>query len=244
MFRSLPTPHIEEKGERLMRYLEKRFPNPGMPISLAFETELELRGVAGAVDQMEVEFLFYRYLGASKRYLTVPEKGGAVYRGWIDAAGWVYLESLRQANPTSDIGFIAMWFSSETTELREKGLKPAILNAGYRPLPIDEHQHNHPIDSEIVAIIRRSKILVADLHHGDSGARGGVYFEAGLAMGWNIPVFWSCKQSDLDDHKIHFDVRQNVFTPWDDGGWERYVRRLSSLIEYVAGTGPYREPPI
>jgi hypothetical protein len=46
------------------------------------------------------------------------------------------------------------------------------------------------------------------------GHRGGVYFEAGFAMGLGLPVFWTCRQDDLD--KLHFDIRQYNCIDWAD----------------------------
>ena len=58
-------------------------------------------------------------------------------------------------------------------------IETAISGAGYKPVRIDKHQHNNRIDDEIVAAIRQSRFVVADF----TQQRGGVYFEAGLAMG-------------------------------------------------------------
>ena len=44
------------------------------------------------------------------------------------------------------------------------------------------------IDDEIIGEIRRSRFLVADFTHGDKGARGSVYYEAGFAYGLGLPV--------------------------------------------------------
>ena len=62
--------------------------------------------------------------------------------------------------------------------------------------------HVNRIDDEIIAQIRRSKFLVADL----TGHRNGVYFEAGFMLGLGRPVIWLCNESEFD--KVHFDTRQ------------------------------------
>ena len=132
-----------------------------------------------------------------------------------------------------------MWFHESTSELREHGLKPAIRSAGFNPLPIDEKKHNNPIDAEIIVTIRRSRFVLADVY----GARGGVYFEAGYAKGLNIPVLWTCRADQLkmppsESNAIHFDVRQNVFTPWDGKNWPAFVNKLAALIMETAGRSP------
>ena len=62
----------------------------------------------------------------------------------------------------------------------------------------------------IVAEIRRSSLLVADF----TGHRGGVYFEAGLAMGLGIPVIWTCRTDCVSE--LHFDTRQYNHIVWTD----------------------------
>jgi hypothetical protein len=68
-------------------------------------------------------------------------------------------------------------------------------------------EHINKIGDEIISQIRRSKFLIADF----TGHRGGVYFEAGLAMGLGLLVFWTCRRDDLD--KLHFDIRSEVQCP-------------------------------
>jgi len=42
--------------------------------------------------------------------------------------------------------------------------------------------------------------------------RPGVYYEAGLATGLNIPVFWTCRDTDID--LAHFDPRRFNHVVW------------------------------
>ncbi len=98
--------------------------------------------------------------------------GGAVLLGGqITPRGHALLEELRTANPESPIGFCAMWFASDVTALWTQAIEPAIRAAGYEPKRIDQDEHTNRIDDEIIAMIRRSKFVVADF----TGRRGGVY---------------------------------------------------------------------
>jgi len=173
--------------------------------------------------------------------LKVDHQGGGSFRVVIQPTGWQVLDQLRSPNQSVDHGFIAMWFSDATLDLREKGLKPAIRMAGYRSFLVDESLKNRSIDSEIVANIRRARFLIADLHAGGPVPRGSVYFEAGYAMGHKIPVYWTCQQDDLDKKHIAFDVRQYVFTPWGKDPWDAFAKKLSSIIEANEGAGPLKE---
>lgn len=99
-----------------------------------------------------------------------------------------------------------------------------------------EKEHLNKIDDEIIAEIRRSKFLIADFTEGDTGARGGVYYEAGFAHGLNIPVIFTCRSDTFS--KVHFDTRQYPHIIWDTP--EQLSKRLVRRICAVIGTGPER----
>jgi nucleoside 2-deoxyribosyltransferase len=60
-----------------------------------------------------------------------------------------------------------------------------------------------------VAEIKNSLFLVADV----TEQKQGVYFEAGYAIGLEIPVIWSVKKDELE--KVHFDTRQYNHIVWE-----------------------------
>ena len=128
---------------------------------------------------------------------------------------------------TSNTGFVAMWFDPKVGDAYEKGIKPAIMEAGYEPMRIDRIPHSGKIDDRIIAEIRRARFMVCDLTSGlvsDSSAvtgetevaRGSVYYEAGFAQGLGKPVIWTCRKDFLDQNRIHFDVRQYACIPWEE----------------------------
>ncbi len=126
-----------------------------------------------------------------------------------------------------------MWFDESLRDASENGLERGIRDAGYDPLRIDRLEHVRKIDDEIIAQIRRSRFVVADF----TGHRGGVYFEAGFALGLNLPVFWTCRQDQIGD--LHFDIRQFNCIDWNEPG--DLADRLQKRIEAVIGAGP-RKP--
>jgi nucleoside 2-deoxyribosyltransferase len=138
---------------------------------------------------------------------------------------------LTQGNPESRSGFIAMWFANEMNDAW-KAIDYGIRQAGYDAVRIDQKQHNNKIDDEIIAGIRRSKLLVADF----TGHRGGVYFEAGLAMGIGLPVIWLCRHDHLKE--VHFDTRQYNFIVWETHKLEELSKALQNRIEATLGRGP------
>ena len=98
--------------------------------------------------------------------------------------------------------FVAMWFNTKTHEFYKDGIHHAIEDAGYECKRIDAVEHINKICDEIIAEIRKSRFVVADF----TGQRGGVYFEAGYAMGMGLPVIWLVHEDEVDD--LHFDTRQ------------------------------------
>jgi nucleoside 2-deoxyribosyltransferase len=127
----------------------------------------------------------------------------------LTAPGWKRLGELRASRPDSRQAFVAMWFADEMAPAWRDGIHPALEATGYRAVRIDAVQHNEQIDDRIVAEIRRSGLVVANF----TGGRGGVYFEAGFAMGLGIPVIWTCRADHIGH--VHFDTRQYNHILWE-----------------------------
>lgn len=144
--------------------------------------------------------------------------------------GYMKLDELRKHASESGQGFIAMWFDKSLNDLYEKGIQPGVLDAGYNPLRVDRVEHVNRVDDEIIRQINASQFVVADF----TGHRGGVYFEAGYALGKEIPVFWTCRRSDIVN--LHFDIRQFNCIDWDTP--DNLASRLGTRIEAVVGPGP------
>jgi nucleoside 2-deoxyribosyltransferase len=141
---------------------------------------------------------------------------------------------MRAGTPESQIGFCAMWFADDIKSLWTEAIQPAIRAAGFEAKRIDLHEHSNRIDDEIVAMIRRSRFLVADF----TGQRGGVYFEAGYALGLGLRVIWLCREDELNN--IHFDTRQYNFIVWKAGEYADLAKRLQNRIEATLGRGPVK----
>ena len=139
-------------------------------------------------------------------------------------------------NVDTSQAFVAMWFDESMGEIYDEGFRPAIEEAGYSPLRIDQKPDINKIDDEIIAEIRRSRFMVADFTHGDEGARGGVYFEAGFAYGLDIPVIYTCRDDMVD--KLHFDTRQYAHIVWKMDKMDQLRADLRNRILARIGEGP------
>lgn len=132
--------------------------------------------------------------------------------------------------------FVAMWFHVGMDAAFESGIGPAIQeDCRLRPYRVDRAVHSDRIDDRIIAEIRRSRALVADV----TGERTGVYYEAGFAHGLGLPVIWTCNNAWISrfpkavepeaeppgewiqarwSERLHFDTRQFHHIFWSTPG--------------------------
>ncbi len=152
------------------------------------------------------------------------------------STGWLKIDDLITRLPATTQVFVAMWFNEAMQAAYTNGIEPAITDCGYHAVRIDKKEHNNKIDDEIIAEIRRSKFLVADFTCEKEQVRGGVYFEAGFAMGLQIPVIWTVAQRSVGD--LHFDTRQYNHIVWDTP--ESLRSQLTARIGAVIGDSPLK----
>jgi len=165
-------------------------------------------------------------------------------------AGLEHASKTASASGMSEKAFVAMWFTLEMDDIYEHHIVPAVERAGYRPLVIRAKEHNNDVNAEIVAEIQQSRFIVADF----TGQRGGVYFEAGYALGLRKPVIWTCNndwfnkvvetKKDVkvggetvsavltEERRTHFDVEHFSFILWTDGAEleEKLYNRIRPTI--------------
>ena len=164
---------------------------------------------------------------------TFVEEMTADSRIYLTLNGWEHVSQLQKSGPESRFAFVAMWFDPSVDALYKEAIEPAIRDAGYEPLRVDRTEHVNRIDDEIIALIRRSRFMVADF----TGQRQGVYFEAGMMMGLSRNVIWMCRKEEIDAKEPHFDVRQYNFIPWEKEALADARKRLSDRIVALEGEG-------
>ena len=124
-----------------------------------------------------------------------------------------------------------MWFHDSTKQLRDT-IRQAVESTGLTPYIIDEDpSFENKICDKIEVEIRRSRLLVADFTHGEGGARGSVYYEAGLAKGLGLPVIWTCLKPQIKD--LHFDINHYPHLDWQDGQLSDFRDRLSARLRLL-----------
>lgn len=119
------------------------------------------------------------------------------------------IEKAKQVTPESVDCFIAMKFGDDFLDKAFKqAISPAISDAGYRPVQMAYLEHNNAIMDEMIACIRKSRFMVADLTYQNQN----VYFEAGFAQGMGIPVIYTCHENSVDN--IMFDTQHSNQIRW------------------------------
>lgn len=194
-----------------------------------------------------LEFSRDAELGSFLRLLIqeqlVVDEGGYLI---LTPKGWDRLDQVERGALESSQAFCAMWFDPTLEQAFDDAIAPAIEAAGYRAFRVDRKEHVNKIDDEIIAEIRRSRFIVADVTCGvvDAGdqkigvARGGVYYEAGFAHGLGMPVIWTCREDCMS--YVHFDTRQFAHIVWqtaDDLKLKLY-NRIGHVIGFAADARP------
>ena len=217
-----------DRAERLIRLVDRKSESVGTAVTVSTDA---LMAWSESTNREDVEY-FIRYL-AKNAWLSAERTASNGFRLIVSMDGHSRLADRAASVDTFQV-FIAMWFDSSMDEPYRNGVAPAVRDAGYNPLRIDQKEHINKIDDEIIAEIRRSKFLIADFTQGNDGARGGVYYEAGFAHGLGLPVIFMCRDNALES--LHFDTNHYNHIVWTDSADLR--EKLTQRILAVIGTGP------
>lgn len=162
--------------------------------------------------------MFYKKIGAEGYQLE------------LTVEGWQKVEEQAKPNIESKQAFVAMWFDNEMKSAYSEGIAKLEEDTGFSMHRIDMSEFNEKICDKILAEIRKSRFVIADV----TGHRQGVYFEAGFAMGLGLPVIWTCREDQKD--KCHFDTRQYNHIFWTEANELR--EKLGDRIRATVGMVP------
>ena len=244
---------VHERADRLLRYLVNSSDVTGESVTLGKladtpdsyghrgisegSTSWEAMAWSESTKASEVQF-FLDYLlekGWIKGWIRGQWEGHGMGHFTVTIDGYSHIADVSVNRDLSQV-FVAMWFDDSMNEVYERGIRPAIENTGYNPFKINDKPDVDKIDDEITGEIRRSRFLVADFTHGEKGARGGVYYEAGFAYGLGLPVVRSCRKDIIDKNELHFDVRQHYHVVWETV--DELRDGLENRIRALIGEGP------
>lgn len=220
-----------EKIEMLLTYLFRKQEkmNVGVPINTTTDYSLIF-----AHDKKEFEYFILqaKKMGVINSYgfTSLPDFhnqnklvetiGNNKIDVFLTLEGWERASKLVNKSKISNRAFVAMWFKEEGQKvdashdkLFSEGIKPALINCGYEePFRSIEDLHNDKIPDRIIAQIKQSSLVVADL----TGNRQCVYYEAGFAQGYGIPVIFTCNKNDEKTlRQVGFDISPYKIIFWD-----------------------------
>ena len=238
---------IQQRADNLLRYIQKQLPDIGTdfyfetdhhlitdPDSNATRIFWEMLAWSESREIHELRYLLDHLEGST--WLLRIRDLNTRWRFRLTVQGHSHLAEIDHTVKASSQAFVAMWFHESMDRVWEDGILPAINETGYEAIRIDQQEQLDKIDDAIIAAIRRARFLVADFTHGEAGARGGVYYEAGFAHGLNIPVIFSCHKDCLE--AVHFDTRQYPHIFWSAP--EELRNALAKRISAVISDGPLK----
>lgn len=223
--RTMPIPTVAEKVQRLMLWFASKTSVPGKFVKSIYDYK-ELVSTCYATDNSEIA-LFIDHI-KEKGYIAGQQ--GDLYSFKITVDGFNYIESIR-STIKSNLCFCAMSFDKRHSYIYETFIKPAVEQSGFDIRRVDEAPHNDGIVDQIIALIRQSKFVIADL----SGNKDGVYYEAGFAKGLGRPVIFTCEEAYFED--IHFDVKHLNFLKWKEDEISDAIERLAWKVQATLGRG-------
>jgi nucleoside 2-deoxyribosyltransferase len=204
----IPNYSPRQKQLVLLRRLEKKTEYPGQKVTIHPRFDFTM---AWASREKELIYYVQSLIDRELLKLSIAEEidDEFPFEVEITSKGWDFLDEHAKPSIMSDQVFVAMSFSADLEPAWENGFREAIKDAGFKAYRVDEKPHNERIDVKIVAEIKNSVFLVADV----TEQKQGVYFESGYAIGLGIPVIWSVRKDELT--KVHFDTRQYNHIVWE-----------------------------
>ena len=205
-----PALPVDERALRLLRFIDRSIDTVGQRLIL-WPEQLAPYAWSESTEWDEIAYCFEYLL--SEGLVRGKIAWDNLDNCDVTVAGYRYIAD-QVAKVDSAQAFIAMWFNDSTDKVYEDGIKAGVKDAGFNPRRIDRKDHINKIEDEIIAEIRRSRFLVADFTHGEDGARGGVYYEAGFAHGLGLPVIFACKKEY--EKTLHFDTAHFNHILWTE----------------------------
>lgn len=227
---SFPTYSVADKQRLLIETLADQTSHPGELVHLNYRS-LSPRVWASGPD--ETYYLANALHGRMLIEFAQEPNDRTTDYCQITPAGWDYLDRIETSalmSASSQV-FVAMWFDPSMESAWVHGIRPALESAGYTPYRVDNDLSDlGRIDAKIETEIKRSRFLIADV----TGARQGVYYEAGYAMGLGLPVIWSVRSDRMND--MHFDTKQYKHVIWDTP--DDLLEQLTALVIAAIGLPP------
>lgn len=167
--------------------------------------------------------------GRGKNDDPIMDNGGRLYLPdeflMLTLKGWEKAQQLKEQSPYSKQVFVAFHFDPDgiMKQIFDNAIAPAVSECGLFPYVTLDDDHGNNITDVIIAGIRKSRFIIADV----TDASQNVYYEAGFAYGLGIPVILTCRE-DSAENDMKFDTSHIKHILWKDA--EDMKKRLINRI--------------
>lgn len=173
---------IEEKGGRLLQYLQRHSGGPGEPVVIH-----PLSGNFNLTYSPNMQEMVYIMDKLSSERMLIRE--GTAFK--LTEKGWNEATARAGGKKLKPCAILIPDFEALRTEWQD--LLPKIEQYGYLPHLISNSQTQNR-ETVTLELISDSKLILADL----TGQSPEVYFLAGYALGLKIPVIWTVSSKEAD----------------------------------------------
>jgi hypothetical protein len=230
-------PDASALQDNLLLHMQSEITGPGESMELWAPA---IRGWIGALSSAGSRWVIDHALAAE----LIEGKAIRTYNGdsefrLLDATltfkGWARVEELQRSASGSRRGFMAMKFGDSNLDAVFRDyFKPAVQQAGFDLMRLDDAPRAGLIDDRLRLEIRTSRFMVADLSHSNAGA----YWEAGFAEGLGRPVIYTCRKDVFEDPKTkpHFDTNHYLTVVWDPADPASAAEQLKTVIRVTLPT--------
>ncbi|PKN71976.1 MAG: hypothetical protein CVU50_09305 [Candidatus Cloacimonetes bacterium HGW-Cloacimonetes-3] len=170
--------------------------------------------------------------GRGKNDDPIMDNGGKLHLTdellMLTMKGWEKEQELKEQSPYSNQVFVAFHFDTGGTmkQIYDTAIAPAVSECGLIPYVTLDDEHGNSITDVIIAGIRKSRFVIADV----TDASQNVYYEAGFAYGLGIPVILTCRE-DRTEEDMKFDTSHIKHILWKDEAdlKQRLINRIEAM---------------
>lgn len=212
-------PSVSEQADNLILMLGKA--GVGVDVVTSYENS---QARVGAETPGGVRFIAD---ALSSKNLIESSVSGSKVRMKLTFDGWQRHNKLTKETVSGSKAFMAMDFSNKSlSEIFINNFKPAVAEAGFDLVRLDENPKAGSIDERLRVELRRSAFIIADLTDSNLGA----YWEAGFAEGLGKPVIYTCEKSVFENKGTHFDTNHLHTVIWSSGEADEAAKDLKATI--------------
>jgi len=139
----------------------------------------------------------------------------------------IYFELFRQSDLTNEV-FVAMSFDPSQVRVWSEIFCPAIRHLDLEPYRVDQMRISDSILTDILAAIRRARLILCDISKIGGVRNGNVMYELGLAHAVRLPQEVIIVKSDHDIPL--FDIEEKRAHEYNQNDIDRSVSLISDLL--------------